>query len=96
MAIRLVVSLEALPGNRDAVLAAYRIRCPSVKEQPGCLEFEMFQSIENPDQFVLVEGWTDDQALAVHVALPPKPGVDPQSLRRQTRAERYEYEASGT
>ena len=96
MAIRLVVTLEAFPGNRDAMFSAYQKRCPSVREQPGCIEFELFQNIENPDQFVLVEGWADDQALAVHVASSRGPGVDPFSLRRQVRAERYEYVPSSS
>ena len=56
MAVRLIVTLEAFPGKREEMLAAYAKRCPSVRAEPGCIEFRMSQDIENPDRFVLIEG----------------------------------------
>ncbi len=95
MSLRLVVFLEALPGKRDEMLAAYTLRCANVRQEPGCLEFEMYQNIEDPDRFTLLERWVDADALAVHGARPPEPGaVDVQTVRKAMGGERYEFEAT--
>ena len=83
MAIRLVVYLEVLPGKRGEMLAAYAKRSVAIRAEPGCLEFRTLQDIENPDRFVLVEGWADQDAFTAHTSLPPDPNAaDPQTLRK--------------
>lgn len=42
---------------------------PSRKE-PGCLSYELFQDDENPQDFITVERWTDNQAADAHLATP--------------------------
>jgi quinol monooxygenase YgiN len=96
MALRLAVFLEALPGKREEMVAAYAKRCPRVRQEPGCLEFELYQNIENPDRFTLLERWVDADALAAHGARPADPEAeDVQTLRRHLGGERYEVEATG-
>lgn len=67
MAIRLVVSMQAAPGKREALIAAFRDLCPSVQEEPGCQQYELHQSLENPDHFALLERWDDEKTLQVHI-----------------------------
>jgi len=39
----------------------------ATRNEPGCLWFEWSRSITNPDEYVLVEAFRDDQAGAAHV-----------------------------
>ena len=89
MAIRFVVYIEALSGHRDDVIASSAKRGRVVREQPGCQEFETYQSIERPDRFVLLEKWADEQALRAHWAtIPNTSGSAP--TRQIIEMERYE------
>lgn len=39
----------------------------ATRQEPGCLWFEWSRSVEEPDVYVLVEAFRDDQAGAAHV-----------------------------
>ena len=78
MSIRLIVTIHALPGAGAELARAYQHRCPRVRQEPGCEQFEIFQSVENPDKLTLLECWRDQAALDAHAALrdidpPPHP-----------------------
>jgi quinol monooxygenase YgiN len=66
MAIRLVITIMAAPGKGSELAQAFRSRCAEVVPEPGCEQFEVFQSAVNPDKLVLLELWTDQAALDVH------------------------------
>ncbi len=77
MSVRLVVSITAAPGKGAELAQAYRSRCAEVVREPGCEQFEVFQSALDPDRLVLLERWADAAALAVHAKVnetrPPLP-----------------------
>ena len=90
MAIRLIVAIEAVPGKRQAMIATYASLCPSVREEPGCQQHELYQSIEHQDRFVLLERWADQEALTVHGQRLRERGLDLDSLRTHpSEPERY-------
>ena len=66
MTVRLVVSMNALPGKQQEMIDAYTAFCSEVRQEPGCQQFEVYQNIESPDQFLLMERWTDQEALTAH------------------------------
>jgi quinol monooxygenase YgiN len=66
MAIRLIITLNAAPGKGDEFLQALRGRCEEVMSEPGCEQFEAFQSALDPDKLVLLELWRDEAALEAH------------------------------
>ena len=66
MSIRLIVSITAAPGKGAELAQAYKTRCTQVMQEPGCEQFEVFQSVLNPDRFTLLERWADQAALDVH------------------------------
>ena len=66
MAVRLVVTITAAPGKGADLAQAFRGRCAEVMKEPGCEQFEVFQSVLNPDKLALLELWTDQAALDVH------------------------------
>ena len=92
MAIRLIVTITAAPGKGSELAQAYRARCADVMQEPGCEQFEVFQSVVNPDKLTLLERWTDQAALAVHAQLSnARPPLLPELRVGKTEREDYEY-----
>lgn len=77
MALRLIVSITAAPGKGAELAQIYNARREEVLREPGCEQFEVFQSAANPDRLVLLERWADQAALDVHAKVnatrPPLP-----------------------
>jgi quinol monooxygenase YgiN len=95
MAIRLVVTITAAPGKGSELAHAYKARCAAVMKEPGCEQFEVFQSVVNPDRLAILERWTDQAALDVHAQLNrTRPPLPPEL--RVGRGEREDYEYNRT
>lgn len=92
MSVRLVVTITAAPGKGAALLAEYRKRCTDVMQEPGCEQFEVFQSALDPDKLVLLELWKDQAALDVHAKVNTTRAPLPDGLRAGAGArEDYQY-----
>jgi quinol monooxygenase YgiN len=92
MAIRLVVTITAAPGNGSELAQAYKARCAEVMQEPGCEQFEVFQSVVNPDRLTLLERWTDQAALDAHAEVNrTRPALLPELRVGQGEREDYEY-----
>jgi quinol monooxygenase YgiN len=92
MAIRLIVTIPAAPGRGSELAQLYKTRCAEIIGEPGCEQFEVFQSAVNPDKLVLLERWTDQTALDAHSQLNSTRPPLPSELRTGTTArEDYEY-----
>lgn len=52
----------------DAVKAALTQLVQDTRPEPGCIRFEIRQSVEHPHRFTLWEIWTSEQALQDHYA----------------------------
>jgi quinol monooxygenase YgiN len=92
MAIRLIVTISAAPGKGTELAQAYRARCAEVMQEPGCEQFEVFQSVVNPDKLALLERWSDQAALDVHSqANNTRPPLRPELRAGKTEREDYEY-----
>jgi quinol monooxygenase YgiN len=90
MAIRLVVTISAAPGKGSELAQAYRARCAEVMKEPGCEQFEVFQSVVNPDKLAILERWTDQAALDVHAGVnSTRPPLMPEL--RVGRGDREDY-----
>src|SRR2546427_10429694 len=69
MAIRLVVTITAAAGKGAELAQAYKARCADAMKEPGCEQFEVLQSVANPDRLALLERWADQAALEVHAKM---------------------------
>jgi hypothetical protein len=66
-----------------------------VTKEPGCEQFEVFQSVVNPDKLVILERWSDAPALDAHAQLnSTRPPLLPEL--RAGRGEREDYEYNRT
>jgi quinol monooxygenase YgiN len=92
MAIRLVVTITAVPGKGSELAQAYKARCAEAMKEPGCEPFEIFQGVENPDRLTLLERWMDQAALDAHARLnSTRPPLRPELRAGSGEREDYAY-----
>ena len=92
MAVRLIITLTAAPGKGAELAQVFRGRCEEVASEPGCLQFEAFQSAVDPDKLTLLELWEDDAALAAHAKVNETRAPFPPGLRiGEVQREDYVY-----
>ena len=92
MAVRLVVTINAASGRGAELAQVFRQRCLDVTQEPGCQEFEVFQSVLNPDKLALLELWKDQAALDAHAEVNATRAPLPDGLRGSAGSrEDYQY-----
>ena len=95
MAVRLIVTITAAPGKGAELAQVFRQRCAEVMPEPGCEQFEVFQSVLNPDKLTLLELWKDQAALDAHAKVNTTRTPMPEGLRLG-QAEREDYQHART
>jgi len=90
MAVRLIIKITAAPGKGAELAKLYKPRCEEIMKEPGCEQFEVFQSVLNPDNLTILERWIDQAALDVHAKANANRPSLPVELRAGT-TEREDY-----
>jgi quinol monooxygenase YgiN len=92
MSVRLVVTITAAPGKGAELAQAYKARCADCMKETGCEQFEVFQSVLNPDKLALLERWSDQAALDTHAKLnSTRPALRPELRVGSGEREDYQY-----
>lgn len=77
--IQVIAIITAKPGQRDAILEAFRANIAAVRAEAGCIEYApmvdvdalgKFQALFGPDTFVVLEKWASVDALNAHARTP--------------------------
>jgi quinol monooxygenase YgiN len=77
--IHVVAIITAKPGNRDAILEAFRANMPAVHAEAGCIEYGPavdadgvggFQTKFGADTFLVIEKWESLDHLKAHAGSP--------------------------
>ncbi len=68
--IHLIATITIRPGSLDAVVAAAKPCLEGTRAEAGCISYELFQSVEDPEKLVFVERWKDRTALTEHFHAP--------------------------
>ena len=64
-------SITIKPNQRDSFLATIRdTALRSVRDEPGCLRFDVFEDLSNEDRYHLYEVYTDENAFQDHLDTP--------------------------
>ncbi|HEY3118932.1 MAG TPA: antibiotic biosynthesis monooxygenase family protein [Chloroflexota bacterium] len=89
-AVRVVVQFTAdsaaLADERAKELAE---RAKSVRQEPGCLQFEAFRSMSRPEQYALIELWESQEVLDARNQA--RGGVPPAPTGITRTIEHYEH-----
>ncbi|WP_404405143.1 putative quinol monooxygenase [Jeotgalibacillus malaysiensis] len=65
--ITITVILKSIPGKEKALLEELvKVAKPS-REEKGCIEYNLHESLENESEFVLIEKWKNQEALQLHI-----------------------------
>ncbi|GAA5700868.1 antibiotic biosynthesis monooxygenase [Streptomyces avermitilis] len=65
--IFITAKFRVLPEHADRWPEIADAFTQATRSEPGCLWFEWSRSVEDPDEYVLVEAFRDDEAGAAHV-----------------------------
>lgn len=68
--IFITAKFKVLPEHADDWAAITADFTAATRAEPGCLWFDWSRSLDNPDEYVLVEAFTDDAAAGAHVNSP--------------------------
>jgi quinol monooxygenase YgiN len=68
--VTLVPFFTSRPGAVDAVRQAHLTMVQPTRAEPGCLDYDLYQSREDPSVMFFYENWTDQDALAKHMNTP--------------------------
>lgn len=70
MTLRIVAHMQSRSDKTDQAKEALQGLVAPTHEEPGCIAYEMLQSLEDPTQFTFVEEWESESALQAHFATP--------------------------
>jgi quinol monooxygenase YgiN len=67
MAIRHVVTIQVAPGKAADFAGAFKALQAIAQQEEGCEQYELFQSLDEPDKVVLLERWASQELLDKHM-----------------------------
>jgi quinol monooxygenase YgiN len=67
MTIHVVVDIDVVPGQLDHALVAFDTLVSATLGEEGCLRFEVYVSEAEDNRIVLVETWSDQHAIDLHM-----------------------------
>jgi quinol monooxygenase YgiN len=62
-------------GRRDELVALLREVQAASRADDGCLNYGYYSDVADPDSFIAVEEWRDEEALRVHLHTPHVAGL---------------------
>jgi quinol monooxygenase YgiN len=68
--LTVIASMRAKPGQEAALRAELLALVPITHQEPGCLNYDLHASTEDPGRFVFHENWTSKAHLDDHLARP--------------------------
>ncbi|WP_434638018.1 putative quinol monooxygenase [Klebsiella sp. I138] len=69
-AVSIIAVLKARPGKTAELQQALKALLSPTRQEPGNLDYALFQLRDMPDTFYMRESWRDPSALEAHIALP--------------------------
>ncbi len=66
-----VVAMMKAKAGQEAVLRQTLLALiPTTRQEPGCLNYDLHQAVDNPAAFLFHENWTSKKHLDDHLARP--------------------------
>lgn len=70
MPLSVFAIIIARPGNETELRNGLYNLVAKVREEDACLLYELFESAEHPEKFIMHELWTDAEGLRAHDQMP--------------------------
>lgn len=70
MPLLVFAEITARPGTETDLKAGLHELIQAVRQEKACLHYELYQSTERPEQFIMHELWTDEAGLQAHNQMP--------------------------
>ena len=64
--LTVVARYRVTHGHESAVAELLRTNAQTSRAEPGCLEFSVYQEIDDPQAFLLYERYTSEDAFQAH------------------------------
>jgi quinol monooxygenase YgiN len=68
MAIRHVVTIQVAAGEAASFASAFKALQAVARQEEGCEQYELFQSLDDPHKMVMLERWASQELLEKHMA----------------------------
>ncbi len=68
MAVHHVITIHVAPGKTAEFARVFKDVRAIAQQEEGCDQYELFQSLDDPDKVVLLERWTSQELLDKHIA----------------------------
>ena len=68
--ISIIAVLKARPGKTESLRDALKALLLPTRQEPGNLDYTLFQLRDEPETFYMRASWRDEAALEEHIALP--------------------------
>ncbi len=68
MRVAVIARIRVKPGLEQQALQVLQSIVAPTREEPGCLAYDLHQSMADPAEFLFYEGWATEAALAAHAA----------------------------
>ncbi|WP_429819293.1 putative quinol monooxygenase [Ensifer sp. B1-9] len=62
----LIVEFTCESPNRDRVKELLQEFIGPAREEPGCLYYHLYQRMDDPNTFFILDGWANEKAAAAH------------------------------
>jgi len=68
--LTVVATIKAKPGKEVILRQELLALIPTTRKEPGCLNYDLHQAVDNPGQFMFHENWTSKKHLDEHLERP--------------------------
>ena len=68
--LTVIAFMRAAPGKRDELRAALEALVEPTSQEEGYINYDLHQSLEDPDRFFFYENWESDADLDAHLDAP--------------------------
>jgi quinol monooxygenase YgiN len=68
--LTVIAYMRAAPGKREELRAALEALIEPTGQEAGYVNYDLHQSVEDPDAFFFYENWESDEHLDAHLAAP--------------------------
>lgn len=67
MAVRHIVTIQAATGKAAELASAFKALQSAARQDEGCEQYELFQSLDDPDRLVILERWASKALVTRHM-----------------------------